>query len=60
MNPCIHSFQNLLGGLTQVQLFMLQILYMDSIRQGLCKEEKDALKLRMEFKQTLKLLATSP
>ena len=27
MNPCIHSFQNLLGGLTQVQLFMLQILF---------------------------------
>jgi hypothetical protein len=30
------------------------------IRQGLCKEAKDALKSRMEFKQTLKQLATSP
>ena len=60
MNPCIHSFRNLLGGLTQVQLFMLQILYRDSIRRGLRKEAKDALKLQMEFKQTLKLLATSP
>ena len=41
MNPYIHSFQNLLGELTQVQLFMLQILYRDSIRCGLCKETKD-------------------
>ena len=48
MNPCIRSFQNLLGRLTQVQLFMLQILYRDSIRRGLRKETKDALKLQME------------
>jgi hypothetical protein len=59
MNPCIHSFWNLLGGLTQVQLFMLQILYRDSIRRGVRKEAKDALKSRMEFKQKLKLLAAS-
>ena len=32
--------QNLLGGLIQVQLFMLQIHYRDSIRGGPCKEEK--------------------
>ena len=53
-------FQNLLGALTQVQLFMLQILYRDSIRRGLRKEAKDALKLQMESKQKLKLLPTSP
>ena len=33
--------QNLLGGLIQVQLFMLQIHYRDFIRGGPCKEEKD-------------------
>jgi hypothetical protein len=39
MNPCIHSFQNLLGGLTQVQRFILQILCRDSVRPGAQKEE---------------------
>ena len=38
--------QNLLGGLIQVQLFMLQIHYRDSIWGGPCKEEKEELKLQ--------------
>jgi hypothetical protein len=59
MNPCIHSFQNLLSELTRVQLFMLQILYMDSFRPGPRKGEKDPLKLQMESKPKLKLLAMS-
>ena len=42
----MYSIQNLLGGLTQVQLFMLLILYRDSVRRGLRKEEKDTLKLQ--------------
>ena len=54
------SIRNLLGGLTQEQLFMLQIHYRDSDRRGPLKEEKDALKLRMESKLMLKLWATSP
>ena len=53
----MYSIQNLLGGLTQVQLFMLLILYMDSIRRGLRKESKDTLKLRIESEQKLKPLA---
>jgi hypothetical protein len=47
--------QNLLGGLIQVQLFMLQILCRDFIREGSFKEEKEALELptasRLNFKQ---------
>ena len=57
MNPYMYNIQNLLGGLTQVQLFMLLILYRDSIRRGLRKEEKDTLKLQMESEQMLKPLA---
>src|SRR6185436_15584113 len=57
MNPCIYSFLNLLGGLILVQLCMLQILYRDSVRQGLRKEAKDTLKSRTEYKQMLKLMA---
>ena len=56
-NPCMYSIRNLLGGLTQVQLFMLLIPYKDSIRRGLHKEEKDTLKLQMESEQMLKPLA---
>ena len=37
--------QNLLGGLIQVQLFMLQIYYRNSIRGGPCKEEKEKIKV---------------
>jgi hypothetical protein len=58
INPCMYDIQNLLGGLTQEQLFMLLILYRDSVRRGLCKEEKDTLKSQMESKQMLKLLVT--
>ena len=39
-------------------LFMLLIPYRDSVRRGLCKEEKDMLKLQMESEQMLKPLAT--
>ena len=53
----MYSIQNLLGGLTQVQLFMLLILYRDSVQRGLRKEEKDMLKLQMESEQMLKPLA---
>jgi hypothetical protein len=35
--------QNLLGGLIQLQLFMLPIPYRDSVRGGPCKEEKESL-----------------
>jgi uncharacterized membrane protein YGL010W len=59
MNPCMYSIQNLLGGLTQAQLFILLILYRDSVRRGLRKEVKDTLKSRMESKQMSKLLAMS-
>ena len=52
----MYSIRNLLGGLTQVQLFMLLIPYRDSVRRGLRKEEKDTLKLQMESEQMLKLL----
>ena len=41
--PC-GVMQNLLGGLIQVQLFMLQIRYRDFVRGGPCKEEKEKLK----------------
>jgi hypothetical protein len=37
---------------------MLLILYRDSVRRGLYKEEKDALKPQMESKRMLKLLVT--
>jgi hypothetical protein len=37
-----------------VQLFMLQILYRDSIRGGPFKEEKDALKSSMVLMMKLK------
>ena len=37
--------QNLLGGLIQVQLLMLQIHYRNSIRGGPCKEEKEKIKV---------------
>ena len=47
--------QNLLGGLIQVQLFMLQIHYKDFVRGGPCKEEKE-LKLQMGLKLKLKPL----
>ena len=53
----MYSIRNLLDGLTQVQLFMLLIPYRDSVRRGLCKEEKDTLKLQMESEQMLKPLA---
>jgi hypothetical protein len=59
MNSYMYSIQNLLGGLTQAQLFMLLILYRDSVRRGLRKEAKDVLKSPMESKQMLKLLAMS-
>jgi hypothetical protein len=55
----MYSIQNLLSGLTQVQLFMLLILYRDSVRRGLRKEAKDTLKSPMESKQMSKLLAMS-
>ena len=51
--------QNLLGGLIQVQLFMLQIYYRDSIRGGPYKDEKEELKLQIELKLKLKLLEIS-
>ena len=51
--------QNLLGGLIQVQLFILQIHYRDSIRGGPCKEEKEELKLQMKLKLKLKPLEIS-
>ena len=53
----MYSIQNLLGELTQVQLFMLLILYMDSVRRGLRKEAKDTLKLQIESEQMSKPLA---
>jgi hypothetical protein len=58
MNLCMYDVQNLLGGLTQEQLFMLLIIYRDSIRRGLRNEEKDVLKSQMESEQMLKPLAT--
>ena len=51
--------QNQLGGLIQVQLFMLQIYYSDSIRGGPYKEEKEELKLQIELKLKLKPLDIS-
>ena len=51
---------NPLGGLTQVQLFMLLILYRGSDRQGREQKVKDTLEWRMESEQMLKLLAMSP
>ena len=36
----MYNIQNLLGGLTQGQLFMLQTLYRDSVRRRLRKEER--------------------
>jgi hypothetical protein len=57
MNPYMYDIQNLLGGFTQEQRFMLLILYKDSVRRGLHKEEKDALKSQMESEQMLKPLA---
>ena len=42
--------QNLLGGLIQVQLFMLQIYYRDFVQGGPCKEEKEELKMQIELK----------
>ena len=56
MNPCMYSIRNLLGGLTQVQLFMLLILYRDSVRRRLRKKAKDTLKSQMESEQKLKPL----
>jgi hypothetical protein len=53
------SKSKILGGLTQVQRFMLQILYRDSVRPGARKEEKVPLKLQMESKLKLKLSAMS-
>ena len=52
----MYSIRNLLGELTQVQLFMLLILYSDSVRRGLRKEAKDTLKLQIESEQMLKPL----
>jgi hypothetical protein len=57
MNPCMYNIQNLIGGLTLVQLSMLLILYRDFVRRGLCDEKKDTLKMQMEYKYMLKLLA---
>ena len=51
--------QNLLGELIQVQLFILQIHYRDSVRGGPSKEEKEELKLQMELKLKLKPLEIS-
>ena len=45
--------KNLLGGLIEVQLFMLQIYYRDFVREP-CKEEKEELKLQIELKLKLK------
>ena len=36
----MYNIRNLLGRLTQVQLFMLLVPYRDSVRRGLCKEER--------------------
>lgn len=47
----MYDIQNLLSGLTQEQLFMLLILYGDSVQRGLHKE------VQMESKQMLKPLA---
>ena len=57
MNPCMYSIRNLLDGLTQVQLFMFLILYRDSVRRELRKEEKDMLKLQTESEEMSKPLA---
>jgi hypothetical protein len=48
--------QNLLGGLIQVQLFMLQILCNDFIRGGPFEEEKDALESSTASRLKLKQL----
>jgi hypothetical protein len=53
----MYSILNLLGGLTQAQLFMLLVLYRDFVRRKLRKEAKDTLKSRMQSKQMSKLLA---
>jgi hypothetical protein len=50
----LFKMQNLLGGLIQVQLFMLPIPYRDSIRGGPCKEEKEGLELPTASRQKLK------
>jgi hypothetical protein len=39
-----------------VQLFILQILYRDSVRGGLFKEEKEVLESPMALKRKLKQL----
>jgi hypothetical protein len=39
----LRIMQNLLGGLTQVQLFILSISYWDFVRGGPCKEKKEGL-----------------
>jgi hypothetical protein len=55
MNPCFLVIEDPLGGLIQVQLFMLQILYRDFIRGGPFEEEKEALESptasRLKLKQ---------
>jgi hypothetical protein len=47
--------QNLFSGLIQVQIFILQILYRDSIRGGPFEKEKEALESlttsRLKLKQ---------
>jgi hypothetical protein len=48
--------QNLLGVLIQVKLFMLQILYSDSIQGGQFKEEKEALESSIASRLKLKQL----
>jgi hypothetical protein len=54
------SYANLLGRLIQVQLFMLQILYRDSLLGGSFEEEKEALESPMASRLRLKQLENSP
>jgi hypothetical protein len=56
MNPYFRVMQNLLGGLIQVQLFMLQIIYRNFIRGGPFEEEKEALDSPTASKLKLKQL----
>jgi hypothetical protein len=54
------SYANLLGRLIQVQLFMLQILYRDSLLGGSFEEEKEALESPMASRLRLRQLENSP
>ena len=56
MDPYILSYAKSTWWIDLGALFMLQIHYKDSVREGPYKEEKEELKLQMELKLKLKPL----